>query len=66
MSSRIDAVTTRRELLRSAKEYERLGEKLEDREHEILGADGFEKSVQRVAELESTIGIADLAQFTPR
>jgi hypothetical protein len=48
------------------KEYERLGEKLEDREHEILGQDGFEKAVQQVAALENMIGIADLAQFTPR
>jgi hemerythrin-like domain-containing protein len=48
------------------KEYERLGEKFEDREHEMLGPEGFEKSVQRVAELENRIGIGDLAQFTPR
>ena len=48
------------------KEYERLGEKFEDREHEILGQDGFEKAVQQVAALENMIGIADLAEFTPR
>ncbi|HEX9602230.1 MAG TPA: hypothetical protein VF973_00675 [Myxococcales bacterium] len=48
------------------KEYERIGERLEEREHEILGQDGFEKAVQQVAALENMIGIADLAQFTPR
>jgi hemerythrin-like domain-containing protein len=48
------------------KEYQRLGERFEDREHEILGQDGFEKAVQQVAALENMIGIADLAQFTPR
>jgi len=48
------------------KEYERIGERLEEREHQILGQDGFEKAVQQVAALENMIGIADLAQFTPR
>jgi hemerythrin-like domain-containing protein len=48
------------------KEYQRLGEKFEQREHEILGQDGFEKAVQQVAALENMIGISDLAQFTPR
>jgi len=48
------------------KEYQRLGEKFEEREHEILGRDGFEKAVQQVAALENMIGIGDLAQFTPR
>jgi len=48
------------------KEYERIGERLEEREHEILGQDGFEKAVQQVAALENMIGISDLAQFTPR
>jgi hemerythrin-like domain-containing protein len=48
------------------KEYQRLGERFEEREHEILGQDGFEKAVQQVTALENMIGIADLAQFTPR
>ena len=47
------------------KEYQRVGERLEEREHEILGQDGFEKAVQQVAALENMLGIADLAQFTP-
>jgi hypothetical protein len=34
-------------------------------EHWLFGEDGFEKMVQRVANLEKAIGINDLAQFTP-
>jgi len=48
------------------KQYERLGEKLEEREHEILGENGFEKAVEQVAQLENKIGIGDLTQYTPR
>jgi hemerythrin-like domain-containing protein len=48
------------------KEYERLGERFEEREHEILGQDGFENAVKQVAALENKIGIGDLSQFTPR
>jgi len=48
------------------KEYQRVGERLEEREHEILGQDGFEKAVQQVAALENMLGISDLSQFTPR
>jgi len=42
-----------------------LGEQFEDREHELFGADGFEGQVRRVAGLERTLGIHDLAAFTP-
>jgi hemerythrin-like domain-containing protein len=48
-----------------AKEYDELGEQFEDREHELFGEDGFEKMVDRVAGIEKTLGIYDLAQFTP-
>ena len=47
-------------------EYDALGEKFEDKEHELFGADGFEKMVDRVAGIERTLGIYDLAQFTPK
>ena len=33
---------------------------------ELFGEDGFEKMAKRVADLEQSIGIDDLAQFTPR
>jgi hemerythrin-like domain-containing protein len=52
--------------LLSAADYDRLGEQFEDREHELFGARGFEGIVDQVAELERTLAIYDLAQFTPR
>jgi len=51
--------------LMPAKAYQELGEKFEQIEHEKFGAQGFQKAVDRVAELEKTLGIHDLAQFTP-
>ena len=48
------------------KEYGRLGEQFEEKEHELLGENGFEKAVAEVAKLERGLGIFDLATFTPR
>jgi hemerythrin-like domain-containing protein len=50
----------------SANEYDAMGEDFEKKEHELFGEDGFEKMVDRVAQLEQAIGIHDLKQFTPR
>jgi hemerythrin-like domain-containing protein len=50
----------------SEHEYDSLGEDFERREHQLFGADGFEKMVDRVAQIEKSLGIYDLAQFTPR
>jgi len=49
----------------TAKEYDALGDRFEDREHELFGKDGFERVVGQVAELEKALGIDDLSQFTP-
>ena len=49
----------------SAHEFGALGEEFEDKEHELFGAGGFEKMVDRVAGLEKKLGIRNLAQFTP-
>jgi hemerythrin-like domain-containing protein len=49
----------------SANEYDTLGEEFEDKEHQLFGADGFEKIVSEVAGLEQKLGIYDLARFTP-
>lgn len=38
----------------------------EKKEHQLFGEDGFEKMVDRVASIEKTLGIYDLAQFTPK
>ena len=49
----------------SAKEYDALGEQFEKKEHDLFGADGFEKVVEEIAGLEKKIGLYDLAGFTP-
>ena len=38
----------------------------EEDEHKVLGDEGFEKSVDKVASIEKARGIYDLAQFTPK
>ena len=50
----------------SSHEYDALGEEFEKQENQLFGGDGFEKNVQRVAELEKRLGVYDLARFTPR
>ena len=50
----------------SRHEFDALGEDFEKKEHQLFGEDGFEKMVDRVAGLEKTLGIYDLAQFTPK
>jgi len=48
------------------KEYEEMGDRFEEIEHKKFGANGFENTVNQVAALEKTLGIYDLAQFTPK
>lgn len=50
----------------SRNEFDSLGEQFERREHELFGKEGFEGMVEKVGGLEKTLGINDLAQFTPR
>jgi hypothetical protein len=38
---------------------------MEGEEKKVLGEEGFEKSVNRVAAIEKQLGIYDLSQFTP-
>jgi hypothetical protein len=54
-----------REIVRGH-EYDALGEEFEKKEHQLLGEDGFEKMVDRVASIEKALGIYDLSQFTPK
>jgi hemerythrin-like domain-containing protein len=49
----------------SAKEFDSLGEEFEEKEEKLFGEGGFERVVAQVAELEKTLGIYELAQFTP-
>ncbi len=50
----------------SPHEMDALGEEFEKKEHQLFGQDGFEKMVDRVADIEKSLGIYELAQFTPR
>jgi hemerythrin-like domain-containing protein len=48
------------------KQVEALGDRMEEDEHKVLGDEGFERSVDQVAQIEKELGIYDLAQFTPK
>jgi hemerythrin-like domain-containing protein len=50
----------------TASEYDALGEDFERREHQVFGEDGFEHAVAEIDAIEKTLGIEDLAQFTPK
>jgi hemerythrin-like domain-containing protein len=50
----------------SAKQVLALGDRMEEEEHAVLGGDGFEHSVEKVAKIEMRLGIEDLKQFTPK
>ena len=50
----------------SKQEFGAMGEDFEKKEHQLFGEDGFETMVDRVAAIEKTLGIYDLAQFTPK
>jgi len=49
----------------SKQEFAAVGEDFEKKEHQLFGEGGFENIVERVATIEKTLGIYDLAQFTP-
>lgn len=49
----------------SKNEYDSLAEEFEKAEHEAFGEGGFERFVEKAAELEKKMGIHDLDQFTP-
>jgi hypothetical protein len=46
-------------------EFDPLGDQFEDQEHALFGPSGFEQVVAEVAKLEESLGIQDLAAFTP-
>lgn len=49
----------------SAQEFDELGEKFEDLEHQLFGEHGFEDIVKKVEVIEKELGIYDLELFTP-
>jgi hemerythrin-like domain-containing protein len=48
----------------SAEQLDEMGEKFEDIEHQQFGEDGYEDAVKQIGEIEGSLGLADLAQFT--
>jgi hemerythrin-like domain-containing protein len=46
-------------------EYDELGEKFEEIEHEQFGEDGYEVALKQIAEIEATIGLDDISKQTP-
>jgi hemerythrin-like domain-containing protein len=49
----------------SAERIKELGDQFEKEEDRLFGDEGFEKTVDQVAEIEKQYGIYELAQFTP-
>jgi hemerythrin-like domain-containing protein len=45
-------------------ELDELGAKFEEIEQEVFGDDGFEAALKRMAEIEESLGLADLGTFT--
>ncbi len=52
--------------LLSKEEYEKLGDKFEEIEHQHFGEDGFGKAVNQITDIEKQLGIYNLSQFTPK
>ena len=52
--------------LLTPRQVEAIGDKMEEDEHRVLGDEGFEKSVDKVASMEKALGTYELAQFTPK
>jgi hemerythrin-like domain-containing protein len=50
----------------SKNEYDSLGEEFEENEHKLFGEDGFDSMVNKVAGIEKSLDIYELAQFTPK
>ncbi|HZS04368.1 MAG TPA: hemerythrin domain-containing protein [Blastocatellia bacterium] len=48
----------------TAKQLDEMGDRFEEIEHEQFGKDGFEDAVRQIGEIEGSLGLADLAQFT--
>jgi hemerythrin-like domain-containing protein len=47
------------------KQLDELSDQFEDIEHKMFGKDGFEDAVKKISAIETSLGLADLAQFTP-
>jgi hemerythrin-like domain-containing protein len=50
----------------TADEYADMADEMDKRERQAFGADGFEKTAKKIAEVEKVIGIEDIGVFTPK
>ncbi len=48
----------------TAEQLDEMNDKFEDIEHEQFGEDGFEDAVKQISAIESSLGLADISQFT--
>lgn len=48
----------------TGKQLDEMNDKFEDIEHEQFGKDGFEDAVKKISEIEGSLGLTDIAQFT--
>jgi hemerythrin-like domain-containing protein len=49
----------------TAKQLDEMGDKFEGIEKEQFGSDGYEDAVKQVADIEGSLGLSDISQFTP-
>ena len=48
----------------TAKQLDEMGDKFEDIEHEQFGEDGYEDAVKQTGDIEGSLGLSDISQFT--
>ncbi|MBZ5496395.1 MAG: hemerythrin domain-containing protein [Acidobacteriia bacterium] len=48
----------------TAQQLDEFGDKFEEIEHRQFGADGFEDAVRQISDIEGSLGLSDLSQFT--
>ncbi len=50
----------------SREEFDKLGDRFEDREKDLFGEGGFERIVSEVAEMEKRLHLFEISRFTPK
>lgn len=48
----------------NSEQLDEMNDKFEEIEHEQFGEDGFENALKQIADIEQSLGLSDLAQFT--
>jgi hemerythrin-like domain-containing protein len=49
----------------SNKQLDEISDQFEEIEHKMFGKDGFEDAEKKISNIETSLGLSDLAQFTP-